>query len=110
MDKKHMIKSKALIQSMQEKPIEMGKVKIQFARSNLEDIKRIEEMSDNDLISAYHSYAFLIDNNLPCSLKDIQLESLFCWEVESRGLWEKSKKVWLDKQRKGGFPTLKDEI
>jgi len=107
-------KANKLIETMKEKPMKVGKTNLQFARADQEDINRIEKMSDDDLISAYHSYALMLepDSEFACSLRDMQLESLFAWEVESRGLFEKSKKIWNAKynQNQKGDKQMKNKL
>lgn len=100
MNKINRKKAEKLIGCMEQKPIKSGKNKIVFARADLDDVRRIEKMNDDDLIKAYHQYAYLIEFDMPMSLMDLQLESLFCWEIESRGLFGKSKKIWENKYGK----------
>ena len=70
-----------------------GNIILHFSRASWADVKRIEQLSDEELINEYHRLA-RIYKQCP-TIYEIQLESLCCWEVESRGLWNKSKEMWL---------------
>jgi hypothetical protein len=63
-----------------------------FSRIDLEDVKKIEKLSDDCLLSEYDSYMEFIESSAT-SIFDLQLAKVYAFEIKSRNLEVMSKDV-----------------
>lgn len=68
-----------------------GVAKITFARAEMGDVKRIEELSDRELLEEWQSYAQLIDVIECFSIMDLQIRELLEMEIHERNLDDKAE-------------------
>ena len=99
---KETTKRKALefLKLTKRQPVICKNKKIEFARTNEEDINEIGDMSNDELLETFKTYYSLINVILRFSLADLQMKHLCLMELDDRGLIPEAERIAEELKRK----------